>query len=353
MPCNVSRRQNDLPRPCGQPNRYSCSGVFAFAFLWASLSYAAVPIKNVIFCIGDGMGTGQVAAARCYAGTNLVFERFPHQSRISTLAAGGYVTDSAAAATAIATGQKVNCDVISLAVPGDATELETLLEYFKGLGKHTGLVTTAYLTDATPAAFGAHAYSRSFHSLIASNCLQHTRPEVLLGGGSDGLDAAAAEAAGYAVVTDAASLETVDAARTLRVCGLFGSGLLPYEYDGLGGLPSLSDMTVKALEILARHPEGFFLMVEGGLIDMACHSSDLPRCIGETLAFNAAVQKIVEWAGDRDDTLILVTADHETGGLAVTADNGQGRCRMSRGRLAEVTRRLLSLCMAGAQMRIV
>ena len=299
-------------------------GLLPFLLLWTSLSSAAVPIRNVIVCIGDGMGSGQVAAAHCYLGTNLIFEGFPHQRLIATLAAGDVITDSAAAATAIATGRKVNCDVISLALPGDASELETLLECFKAEGKQTGLVTSSYLTDATPAAFGAHAYSRSWLPLIASNYLHRTRPEVLLGGGSDGLDGAAAAAAGYTVVTDAASLAAVDVSGAVRVCGLFGTGHLPYAHDGLGNLPSLSAMTVKALDILDNHPAGFFLMVEGGAIDIACHESDLPRCVGEVLAFDAAVREIVSWADGRDDTLILVVGDHETGGLSVTADNGPG-----------------------------
>jgi len=281
----------------------------------------AAPIRNVVLFIGDGMGPGQVAAARCYAGTNLFFEGFPYQSRVSTCDAAGFVTDSAAAATAIATGRKVNGGVISLALPGDAAELETLLEHFKGLGKRTGLVTTSYLTDATPASFGAHDSNRYDSAQIAADYLAQTRPDVLMGGGAEGLDAAAAEAAGYAVVTDRVSLAGVDAG---RLCGLFGWAYLPYAYDGLGALPGLSDMTVKALDILNRGPDGFFLMVEGGLIDIACHGNDLPRCVGEMLALDAAVQKVAAWAAGREDTLVLVMADHETGGLAVTADNGPG-----------------------------
>ena len=299
-------------------------GLFSlFLLAWACVSEAA-PIRNVIICIGDGMGPGQVAAARCYAGTNLFFESFPYQSRITTFEANGYITDSAAAASAIATGRKVNGCVVSVALPGDASELETLLEHFKKLGKSTGLVTSSYLTDATPAAFGAHDASRYNSAQIAADYLNQTRPDVLMGGGITGLEAETVAAAGYAVVTDRVSLVELDSSLQPRVCGLFGWGFLPYEYDGLGALPSLSDMTVKALDVLGHDPDGFFLMVEGELIDIACHGNDLPRCIGETLAFDAAVNKIVQWAAGRDDTLVLVTADHETGGLAVTQDNGPG-----------------------------
>jgi alkaline phosphatase len=233
------------------------------------------------------------------------------------------LTDSAAAATAIATGHKVSDGVISLSMPGDESELETLLEVARKKDKATGLVTTSYLTDATPAAFGAHALNRGYLSQIAYDYLNRTRPEVLLGGGG-GMSAEAAGAAGYTVVTDAASLAALSVNLQPRVCGLFGGWWLPYEYDGLGTAPSLTDMTLKALDLLDDDPDGFFLMVEGGRIDHACHANDLARCVFETLAFDAAVKRVAEWAQGRSDTLILVLADHETGGLSVLTDYGAG-----------------------------
>lgn len=291
--------------------------------LSAALTGPAAPIRNVILCIGDGMGPGQVDAARCFAGTNLFFESFPYQTRMTTFSAEGALTDSAAAATAIATGHKVYDGVLSLAMPGDGSELETLLEACQKLGKATGLVTTSYITDATPAAFAAHVASRYSHAQIAYDYLNRTRPEVLLGGGED-LGADEASAAGYTVVTDAAALAAVSVAGQPRVCGLFGPSTLPYVYDGLGVFPSLLDMTRKALDLLENDPDGFFLMVEGGLIDHACHINDLERSVFETLAFDAAVKSVAEWAQGRGDTLVLVMADHETGGLSVLADNGAG-----------------------------
>lgn len=303
--------------------RLALAAALAAVLGWASPG-AAAPVRNVILFIGDGMGAGQVAAARCFAGTNLFFEGFPFQSRMTTADAGGGITDSAAAATAMATGRKVSGGVVSLAIPGDGGELETLLEFFKSAGKRTGLVTTSYLTDATPACFGAHAGSRYDSADIASDYLTQTCPDVLMGGGNAGLDAASVAAAGYAVVTDRDALAALDAGLNPRVCGLFGEGHLPFEYDGLGSLPSLSEMTLKALDVLARDPDGFFLMAEGGLVDIACHGNDLARGVGETLGFEAAVRAAVAWAEGRDDTLVLVAADHETGGLSVTADNGPG-----------------------------
>ena len=284
----------------------------------------AAPVHNVILCIGDGMGPDHVKAARCFAGTNLIFETFPYRSRVTTAAAGGALTDSAAAATALATGHKVDDGVLSLAIPGDSRELETLLEYFSKLGKSTGLVTTSYLTDATPAGFGAHEPSRNNYAGIALDYFGQTRPNVLFGGGGSGMAVASVQVAGYRVATNAASLAALGGGADDHVAGVFGAGSLPYVYDGLGGMPSLSQMTEAALGVLEKDPDGFFLMVEGGRIDHASHANDLPRCVAETVAFDAAMRTLVTWAQGRTDTLIVVTADHETGGLTVLKDNGAG-----------------------------
>ena len=288
---------------------------------------AGAPPKNVIILIGDGMGFEQVKAAGMYKNGSpgtLVMESFPHQGQVTTYSASSSVTDSAAAATAIATGFKVNNDVVSVANPGDGGELETLLEYFKALGKSTGLVTTTYVTHATPACFGAHESSRDSYAAIANDYLVQTRPNVLFGGGANGMSVLLAEAADYTVVTDAAGMLALDTEAADMVSGQFGSSELPYEFDGLGDLPHLSEMTETALKILDNDPDGFFLMVEGGLIDWACHDNDLPRAVWETIEFDNAVQEVLEWSAGRTDTLIIVTADHETGGLAVDTSNGAG-----------------------------
>lgn len=284
----------------------------------------AGPVRNVILCIGDGMGPEQVKAARLYAGTNLFFETLPYQSTLTTGSADSSITDSAAAATAMATGFKVNLGVISLQLPGDGHELETLLEYFKKRDKSTGLVATSILTDATPAAFAAHETSRENTTAIASDYLTQTRPNVLLGGGGSGMTISNALTAGYTVVTNTTELFGLAEGQADHLCGQFGSTYMPYEYDGLGHLPHLHEMTQVALNILDNDPDGFFLMVEGSRIDHAGHVNDLPRCIAEVLEFAETVETIVDWIGDREDTLLLVTADHETGGLVVTNDNGAG-----------------------------
>ncbi len=294
------------------------------AALLGVFTAGAAPIRNVILLIGDGMGAGQVAAARCYAGTNLVFESFPWQSRLSTLAAGGVVTDSAAASSALATGRKVYIEVVSLALPGGGEELETVLERSSRLDKSTGLVTSSYLTDATPAGFGAHTAYRYNWSEIADGYMGKSRPDVLLGGGGTGLSVEAAQAAGYRVVTNAEGLAALSGSVAGRVAGLFGEGAMPYVSEGVVGLPSLAEMTTAAIGLLSRDPDGFFLMVEGGRIDHACHEGNLYRCVTEALAFNEAVAVVAAWAQGRSDTLVVVTADHETGGLDVLADRGPG-----------------------------
>jgi alkaline phosphatase len=189
-------------------------------------------------------------------------------------------------------------------------------------------VTTTYVSHATPAAFGAHEPSRDNYSAIVRDYLHQTRPNVLMGGNLY-LSESDASAVGYMVVKDAAELQTVDTGSATFVSCQFATGNMTYEYDRTPATtePHLSEMTAVALDLLDNDPEGFFLMVEGGRIDHAAHDHDLARTIAETLEFSGAVQAAVDWAGSLayPDTLILVTADHETGGLNVLSDVEAGR----------------------------
>ena len=289
---------------------------------FASVAFAAAGDRaaNVILFIGDGMGMEHVKAARCFKGAPLCFEDFPHFAAVDTDCLDG-LTDSAAGATAIATGTRVEYYTY-----GDrsSNQLPTVLEYFQAKGKRTGLVTTDYMTAATPAAFATHAMERDDSDQVALDYLATIKPNVLLGGGGHSLTVEDAAAAGFAVATNFAELAAIDPAATEYLSGQFGEGQMPYEYDGVGDFPHLREMTSVALSILEREPAGFFLMVEGANVDHAAHANDLPRMIPETLEFEAAVQVAWNWATNRNDTLILVTADHETGGLAVTGDQGAG-----------------------------
>ena len=289
--------------------------------------------KNVIFFIGDGMGPEQVKAGNYYLGGPLSFELFPYNGVLTTYSADATTTDSAAAGTALATGVKVNNGVISMAYPGDHSELETLLEYSQTLYKSTGLVTTTYMAHATPAAFGAHEPARGNYTQIANDYLTQTKPNVLFGGNSY---MSGASGAGYTVVStysemSALATESYDPdLPTFFFSGQFGSGYMPYEFDGdYSVLPHLSEMTATALAILDNDADGFFLMVEGGRIDHAGHLSNsdpdkTAYMVWEVIEFANAVQVAIDWAAGRNDTLILITADHETGGLTVTGDNGAG-----------------------------
>lgn len=318
---------------------------FALILLVSSLTWAGLP-RNVIVMIGDGMGPEQVAAAAYFAygkpgeavgsgrTAKLSFERLPYQGRMTTHSVQP-VTDSAAAATAIATGWKVTNGTISMRLPGNGENLPTMLEYFKGKGKRTGLITTTYMTHATPAGFGSHAASRNLAPTIAIGYLTRTRPNVLFGGiahKGNGVNATAARKAGYTVVNTRKQLQELDKKKVTHVSGQFGWGHLPYEYDSkyagdkrFETLPHLSEMSREALEILEKSPDGFFLMIEGGKIDHAGHDNHLQRNICETLEFEKTFDVVHKWARGRDDTLIIVTADHETGGLKVRENKGKGQ----------------------------
>lgn len=295
-----------------------------FGLLIGSQAIFADGLRNVILCIGDGMGPEQVKAARYYAGTNLFFETLPYQSSMTTHCANNPVTDSGASATAMATGNKVSLGTISLRIPGDGSAMETLLEFFKSRGKATGLITTSHLTDATPAAFGAHTTNRYNFGIITDQYLNQTRPNVLFGGGGFGTDTNMAIAAGYTVVSDTNDLYTLDTESATFVAGVFGESYLPYEIEGLGELPHLHQMVEVALRILDNDPDGFFLLIEGARIDHGGHINDIEIVVHEVLEFDRSIQTARNWMAARDDTLLLVTADHETGGLNVLTNNGAG-----------------------------
>ena len=323
----------------------AAAGIVALAGGFAAQVQAAPKAKTVILFIGDGTGPEQIRAAHMYKGEDLSFELFPYRAQVTTRSTSP-VTDSAAAATAIAAGVKVKNGVLSLEIPGDGRPLKTMLEIFAEEGKWTGMVTTDEMTQATPAAFASHVPSRKNTSEIAEFYLTHSRPNIMMGGGEAGMELSAAEREGYVTFSDAVGMkDAVEKAAKMEqpmLCGLMGAGKFPYrhideskaESERVYGkqFPQLSEMTTAALSLLERNEDGFFLMVESALVDKSGHAQLLEEdpvlrgCCNatEVIVLAEAVEAAVKWAKNRKDILIVVTADHETGGLTILKNNGPG-----------------------------
>jgi len=307
---------------------------FVCGILLLPIGALAGQAKNVILLIGDGMGPSHVGAAWLYSNRildkDLKMVEVMKAGRTAYLVndtADAIVTESAAAAGQIATGQKMTARALSMAADGK-TPVKTIMEMVKAKGLVTGLVTTSGITDATPAAFAAHVPHRSDEASVADQELklgvevlmggrkQFFLPEISAGKRKDGrnlLDEA--RAAGYTVVGDAEELKAADGSKIL---GLFNMGNMVYEIDRPSTMePSLAEMTARALQVLSKSPKGFFAMIEGGRIDHAAHRNDVAATILDTLAFDEAIGVALDFQRRNPDTLIIVTADHETGGMAL------------------------------------
>lgn len=293
-----------------------------------TFSVTAAPASNglgIVLLIGDGMGTGSLVAARLRAGM-LATEGLPVRGELLTASTSDPITDSGAAATALATG--VRTYNYAIGVGPDGTRLETVLEAAEQKGMSTGLVATSSVTHATPAAFAAHVTNRNEQYEIARQMAVSSGVDVLLGGGRqyflpgsrpDGADLLAPlRARGCAYVEAEAALTASVSAGTSCVVGLFATDHMPKVTEGR--TPALVQMATAALSILQRDPDGFFLMIEGSQIDFAGHANDGEYNLAETLDFDAAVAAVLRVLKDRPNTLVVVTADHETGGL--TAEPG-------------------------------
>ena len=289
--------------------------------------------SNVILLIGDGMGEAQRKAAQWIStgmSEKLVMDSLPITGWSSTASLDSPITDSPASATAMATGNKTYKGRV--AVDPDGNPLKTILEYAQEQGMSVGLVTTVFLSDATPASFAAHVPDRmEMRNEIAAMILEH-QVDVLLGGGEDDFLPTNVEgcfpesghredgrnlveeaiALGYSYMCDSAAFSDLDTSTTSKVLGLFGDEEMERPFA-----PSLADMTQKAIEILSKNPAGFFLMVEGGLIDWACHANDAQTAMDDTLGFDEAISVALDFAESDEETLVIVTADHETGGMSV------------------------------------
>lgn len=283
--------------------------------------------RSVILVVGDGMGPQQLALLWDWA--DAAGERPTSLARmidagvlgmLRTGAEGSPLTDSASAATALAAGVEVPNGFIAMTRGGETTP--TCLEDARATRRATGLVTSTRLTHATPASFAAHVPNRGQEEEIGRQLVAESGVDVLLGGGGRFLDREAAAAAGYRIVTTGEELAAADAGGG-RLLGVFADSHLPYAIDrdaeGEASAPTLADMTRKALEVLATDPDGFFLMVEGGRIDHGGHLNDVGAVLGEMRELDEVIGVAEAFRAQHPDTLVLVTADHETGGLGITS----------------------------------
>lgn len=312
--------------------------------------------KNVIFFVGDGMGVSTVTAARVYSvgvGGQLVVDQMPYTALSKTYSEDSITPDSAPTMSAMMTGVNTNQSVIGFGPAtepndfnrdGDGEKPWTLLEMAKQRGMRVGVVSTAEITHATPAATYAHINQRNNQNDIALQALPTAATynerlgkgvDVLLGGGrrhfvpstvtdeegdrgsrTDGRDLRTEfQSAGYRYVWNKAGFDALAPAQ-LPVLGLFERGHMEFDYDrprDLGGEPSIKDMTVKAIELLRgakrRNGEGYFLQVEAGRIDHAHHAGNAYRALSDTQALDEAIGAAAQMV-DLRDTLIIVTADH-------------------------------------------
>lgn len=293
------------------------------------LSSACAPRRtvptNIILFIGDGMGVSQITAAKTVKGS-LHIEKFQQVSLVTTNSANRYVTDSAAAGTAIATGNKTNNGMV--AVSPDTLTCKTVLEHAEEAGLSTGLVVTSEVTNATPATFSSHVASRGNQTEIARQ-IALSGVDVLFGGGLGYFLPQSADSSlrhddenllglfdkEYTVISTAAGLDSLT--DSSKAIGLFYRSSPPPIHNRSY---SLAELTAKAIDILSRNSSGFFLMVEGSQIDWEGHSNNSDGIIAELIDFDDAVGVGYDFAVTNGNTLIIVTADHETGGY--TVNNG-------------------------------
>lgn len=279
---------------------------------------------GVILFIGDGTGIEYWNAAKLAASGPLAIELLPVVGLIDTESTDSRTTDSAAGATALASGIRTYNGAIGVAA--DSTPVETVLEVAIRRGWATGLVATSGVTHATPAAFAAHQPSRNMYEAIAADMAD--RPiDVLLGGGrdhfradarEDGRDLLARLRDGRVYVEDAAAFRSLDTDTIQALVGLFADS---HPAPAPARDPDLSELTAAALAVLEHDPDGFFLMVEGSQIDWRGHdNAPIAEVIAEVHDFDEAVRTALRFQERRPNTLIVVTADHSTGGLVIHSD---------------------------------
>ncbi len=278
-------------------------------------------IKNIILLIGDGMGLPDVYAAMTVSDKPLNIARCNIIGLQQTFSSNSYITDSGAAGTALATGNKTKNG--SIGVDSLGKPVKSILEIAEKNGLATGVVSTSAVTDATPASFVAHELSRNSFEAIALDLLK-TDIDVFIGGGyinfakrTDNLNLIdSLKHRGYEVDT---TMDMVMKSASQKIAGLTAPGNNPLRLEGRGNM--LPEATGKSLEILSKNKKGFFLMVEGSEIDKIAHQNAADTLIDETLDFDEAVGIALDFAQKDGHTLVIITADHETGGVSIVDGN--------------------------------
>lgn len=302
---------------------------------------AETPVKNVIIMVPDGTGVTHTTLARWYqGGVPLALDEMA-AGLVRCYSAESAITDSAPAATAMATGYKSNSKYLGVlpskvTMPGVPPLAEgdqfrpvaTVLEGAKLIGKSTGLVATSNIQHATPAAFTAHTPNRNDYEAIGEQQVyqgidvvlsagsKYLLPHSMGGTRKDGENLLAAlQNMDYQIVK---TKDEMINAKADKLWGMFTHDAMAYDFDrDPAKEPSLAEMTQKAIEILSRNPNGFFLHVEGSKIDWASHGNDPIGVISDTLAFDRAVRVALDFARKDGRTLILVASDHGNGGMSI------------------------------------
>ena len=266
--------------------------------------------KNLILMIGDGMGPNQIRAGELLRGEPLAMQEFPYMTKVETRSYNATVTDSAAAATALATGVRTNNGMVGKNPAGE--NLETIVDIAASLGKRTGIIATEDLWGATPMGFAGHADSRNDKAALLTEASTTSNVNLLV---------SYAMAYRYQNVFPEAGFEKIDRAEDISEATtdkVFGGYLIEAKAPSMSSEAAnlaFDFLITEALEYLSKDEDGFFLMAEGSHIDHGGHNNDLTYMLEELLAFDDAVKAVMKWAKGRDDTVVIVTADHETGGF--------------------------------------
>ena len=278
---------------------------------------------NVIYMIGDGMALPEVYAAMLASGEQMTFSQFTYIGVVDTHSASNDITDSAAAGTALASDHKTKNSMVGM--NPDSIPVKTILEVMKEQGKETGIVVTSYVTHATPAAFYAKVPKRSKYEDIAVQMAETENLNLIIGGGmkhfnhrkdSVNLVERMENELGWKVYDTLADIDVT----CKKYAVLANDDHMPKAADRGDFLPRAVKTALKTLDSAEN---GFFLMVEGSQIDFACHANDSVWMMDEMLDFDYAIKVALDYAKEKGNTLVVVTADHETGGLTLPDPQGK------------------------------